>query len=112
MFHYIFSVHRKPNTDTSDYQGLGTPDPHPNGHSLFKLGQTEVASVDFTHRFELEVHGSKVRSSEGFGPSSDVVGAATLANPGADCITGKTKLASLLKQGPKRGIPDNTAENT
>ena len=38
MFHYIYSVHRKPNTDTSDYQGLGTPDPHPTGHSLFKLG--------------------------------------------------------------------------
>jgi hypothetical protein len=41
MFHYIFSVRRKPNTDTSDYQGLGTPDPHPTGHSLFKLGMTE-----------------------------------------------------------------------
>lgn len=40
MFHYIFSIHRKPNTDTSDYQGLGTPDPHPTGHSLFKLGLT------------------------------------------------------------------------
>ncbi len=39
MFHYIISVRRKPNTDTSDYQGLGTPDPHPSGHSLFKLGQ-------------------------------------------------------------------------
>ncbi len=38
MFHYIISVRRKPNTDTSDYQGLGTPDPHPTGHSLFKLG--------------------------------------------------------------------------
>jgi len=38
MFHYIFSEHRKPNTDTSDYQGLGNPDPHPTGHSLFKFG--------------------------------------------------------------------------
>jgi hypothetical protein len=27
MFHYIFSVRRKPNTDISDYQGLGTPTP-------------------------------------------------------------------------------------
>ncbi len=26
MFHYIYSVRRNPNTDTSDYQGLGTPD--------------------------------------------------------------------------------------
>jgi len=41
MFHYIFSVRRKPNTDSSDYQGLGTPDPHPTGHSLFKLGLTD-----------------------------------------------------------------------
>lgn len=62
----------------------------------------EWLRVDFAHRFELEVHGSKVRSSEGFGPSSDVVGTTALANPGADCITGETKLASLLKQGPKR----------
>ncbi len=41
MFHYIFAVHRKPNTDTSDYQGLATPDPHPTGHSLFKLGKAQ-----------------------------------------------------------------------
>ncbi len=26
MFHYIYSARRNPNTDTSDYQGLGTPD--------------------------------------------------------------------------------------
>jgi hypothetical protein len=45
MFHYIFSVRRKPNTDTSDYQGLGTPDPHPTGHSLFKLGLTAKLSA-------------------------------------------------------------------
>ncbi len=38
MFHYIMSVRRTPNPDTSDYQGLGTPDPPPTGHSLFKLG--------------------------------------------------------------------------
>jgi hypothetical protein len=43
MFHYNFPVHRKPNTDTSDYQGLGTPDPHPTGHSLFKLGKRHSA---------------------------------------------------------------------
>ncbi len=41
MFHYIFAVRRNPSTDTSDYQGLGTPDPHPTGHSLFKLGKTQ-----------------------------------------------------------------------
>jgi len=46
MFHYIYSVHRKPNTDTSDYQGLGTPDPHPTGHSLFKLGLRADATAD------------------------------------------------------------------
>ncbi len=45
MFHYIFAVHRKPNTDTSDYQGLGTPDPHPTGHSLFKLGNDHRGTV-------------------------------------------------------------------
>ncbi len=50
MFHYIYSVHRKPNTDTSDYQGLGTPDPHPTSHSLFKLGKKVLvaAAMDYT----------------------------------------------------------------
>ena len=50
MFHYIFSVRRKPNTDTSDYQGLGTPDPHPTGHSLFK-------SSDFLDSMTVSNHG-------------------------------------------------------
>ena len=92
--------------------GLAPPTPIQMAIHCSSWVKRKWLRVDFAHRFELEVHGSKVRSSEGLGPSSDVVGAAALANPGADCITGKTKLASLLKQGPKRGIPDNTAEDT
>ncbi len=49
MFHYIFSVRRNPNTDTSDYQGLGTPDPHPTGHSLFKLGKAPRTNAPGTN---------------------------------------------------------------